>query len=128
MHPESTLQLGAVINMIIEAGCAAGVVLNPATSLTAVEHVLPSCSLAVVMLVNPGYGGWRCSCCSVLQCVAVCCSLLQSVVMLVNPGYGGWRCGCCSVLPCVAVCCSVLQCAAVSCSVLQCAAVCCSVL
>mmetsp|Transcript_42931 Transcript_42931/g.63184 ORF Transcript_42931/g.63184 Transcript_42931/m.63184 type:complete len:111 (-) Transcript_42931:89-421(-) len=43
--------------MIIEAGCAAGVVLNPATSLTAVEHVLPSCSLAVVMLVNPGYGG-----------------------------------------------------------------------
>jgi len=37
----------------------------------------------------------------VLQCVAVCCSVL-----------------CCSVLQCVAVCCSVLQCVAVCCSVL----------
>jgi len=43
-------------------------------------------------------------CCSVLQCVAVCCSVL-----------------CCSVLQCVVVCCSVL-----CCSVLQCAVVCCS--
>ena len=40
-----------------------------------------------------------------LQCVAVCYSVLQ----------------------CVAVCCSVLQCVAVCCSVLQCVAVCCSV-
>ena len=55
-----------------------------------------------------------------LQCVAVCCSLLQFVAV------------CCSVLQCVAVCCSVLQCIAVCCSVLQCVlqcvAVCCSVL
>jgi len=49
----------------------------------------------------------------VLQCGAVCCSVLQydlapnlSIV-------------CCSVLQCVAVCCSVLQCVAVCCSVLQ---------
>jgi len=41
--------------------------------------------------------------CSVLQCVAACCSG-------------------CSVLQCVAVCCSVLQCVAVCCSVLQCIA------
>ena len=40
------------------------------------------------------------------------------------------QCGalCCSVLQCVAVCCSVLQCVAVCYSVLQCVAVCCSVL
>ena len=38
-------------------------------------------------------------CCSVLQCVAVCCSVFQRVVS--------------SVLQCVAVCCSVLQCVAV---------------
>jgi len=64
---------------------------------------------------------------SVLQCVAVCCSVLQCVAM------------CCSVLRCVAVCCST--CVAVCCStcvtvyallylccsVLQCAAACCSV-
>ena len=65
----------------------------------------------------------------ILQCVAVCCSVLQCVAV------------CCSVLQCgavwycntrlisrIAVCCSVLQCVAVCCSVLQCVAVCCSVL
>jgi len=58
-------------------------------------------------------------CCSVLQCVAVCCSVcsvLQCVAV------------CCSVLQCAAVCCSVLQCVAVYCSVLQCVAMCCSML
>ena len=54
----------------------------------------------------------------VLQCVAVCCSVLS------------WKCVtvCCSVSQCVAVCCSVLQCVVVCCSVLQCGAVRCSVL
>ena len=64
-----------------------------------------------------------CLCCSVLQCVAVCCSVLQVVGAL------SWDAVvCCSVLQC-AVCCSVLSsrfnrelC------VLQCVAVCCSVL
>jgi len=53
---------------------------------------------------------------SLVQCVAVCCSVLQCVAV------------CCSVLKCIAVCCSALQCVAVCCSVLQCVAVCCSVL
>jgi len=71
-------------------------------------------------------------CCSVLQCVAVCCSALQM-------RYQGLPCIllgqfarqlyvlrlCCSVLQCAAVCCGVLQCVAVRCSVLQCVAVCC---
>ena len=51
-----------------------------------------------------------------LQCAAVCCSVLQCVAV------------CCSVLQSVAVCCSVLQSAAACCSVLQCVhfiAVCC---
>jgi len=49
----------------------------------------------------------------VLQCVAVCRSVLQMLLYVVL---------CCSVLQCVAVCCSVLQCVAVCCSVLQCVA------
>ena len=53
------------------------------------------------------------ACCSVLPCVAVCCSVLN----LQNS----------QQLDCVAVCCSALQCVAVCCSVLQCVAVCCSV-
>jgi len=45
-------------------------------------------------------------CCSVLQCVAVCCSV-RSVEMISRTLYK------CIVLQCVAVCCSVLQCVAV---------------
>jgi len=51
----------------------------------------------------------------VLQCVAVCCSVLQRVAVRCSNGYTV----CCSVLQCVAVCCSVLQYVAVCCSVLQ---------
>jgi len=73
------------------------------------------------------------SSCSVLQCVAVCCS-----VLLVNPsvhiakfkGNFGDRyvAVCCSMLQCDAACCSVLQCVAMCCTVLQCVALCCTVL
>ena len=52
VHPESTLQLGAVISKIDAAGVAPGVVLNPATSVGSVEHVLDQCKVAVVMLVS----------------------------------------------------------------------------
>jgi ribulose-phosphate 3-epimerase len=52
VHPESTLQLGAVINKISDGGAAPGVVLNPGTSVATVEHVLDQCKVAVVMLVS----------------------------------------------------------------------------
>ena len=59
--------------------------------------------------------------CSVLQCVAVHCSVLQCV--LTAPFFGATpKLEYCSVLQDVAVCCSVLQCIAVYCSVLQCVA------
>jgi len=69
-----------------------------------------------------------------LQCVAVCCSVLQCVAVryLLSSGWVGYVfIHCKSVLQCVecvAECCSVLQCVALCCSVLQCVAVCCSVL
>jgi len=62
----------------------------------------------------------KCGAVYVMQCVAVCCSVLQCALQCVAV--------CCNVLQCVAVCCSVLQCVAVCCSVRQCVAVCCSVL
>ena len=80
-------------------------------------------------------------CCSVLPCVAVCCSVLLSNKFVV--GYGSIVSYsssispslfivdihvCCSVLQCVAVCCSVLQYVAVCCSVLHCVALCCTML
>ena len=55
----------------------------------------------------------------VLQCLTVCCSVLQRVLFRVVLLY--CRCVvCCVVLQCVAACCSVLQCVAACCSVLQC--------
>ena len=61
-----------------------------------------------------------------LQCVAVCCSVLQCSMLQ-------YVAVCCSVeqlavLQCVAVCCSVLQCVAAFCSVLQYVPLHCSVL
>ena len=51
-----------------------------------------------------------------LQCAAVCCSVLQRVaVYVLKMRIIGHR-----VMQCVAVCCSVLQCVAVCCSVIQC--------
>jgi pentose-5-phosphate-3-epimerase len=52
VHPESTLQLAAVLQKISDAGLAAGVVLNPATSVSTVEPVMHQCQVAVVMLVR----------------------------------------------------------------------------
>jgi len=69
---------------------------------------------------------------SVLQRVAVCCSMLQCVELVIHDDthYAFYIAFCvsCSMLQCVAVCCSVLQCVAVCCSALQCVAVRCSAL
>jgi len=74
-------------------------------------------------------------CCSVLQCVAVCCSASLSSYSQspeepshnaserASGSHGSSVTMCCSVLQCVAVCCSVLQNVAMYCSVLQCVAV-----
>ena len=57
VHPESTNHLPAVINNIVDSGCAAGVVLNPSTPVSVLEPVMSDISVVVVMLVNPGFGG-----------------------------------------------------------------------
>jgi len=63
---------------------------------------------------------------SVLQCVAVCCSVVQCDNSVEQRGAAVW---CCSVVQYGAVwCCSMmLQCVAIWCSVVQCVAICCSV-
>jgi len=53
-------------------------------------------------------------CCSVLQCVAVCCSVILDDA---SAGYSEQN-PCCSVLQCVAMCGSVLQCVTLCCSVI----------
>jgi len=72
-------------------------------------------------------------CCSVLQCVAVSCSVLQRVSQRHSRETHPVCCSvlqcvvvCYRVLPCVIVCCSLLHCVALCCSVLQCAVLCCN--
>ncbi|NJL45320.1 MAG: ribulose-phosphate 3-epimerase [Leptolyngbyaceae cyanobacterium SM2_3_12] len=49
--------LHRTLGQIKELGKQAGVVLNPSTPLTLIEHVLDLCDLVLIMSVNPGFGG-----------------------------------------------------------------------
>jgi ribulose-phosphate 3-epimerase len=55
----ATIHLHRTLSQIRELGKTAGVVLNPATPLTAIEHVLDLCDIVLVMTVNPGFGGQK---------------------------------------------------------------------
>ncbi|MBD2846153.1 ribulose-phosphate 3-epimerase [Paenibacillus sp. IB182496] len=57
VHAEACVHLHRVLHMIREQGLPAGVALNPATPLAAVEHVLDDVDLILIMTVNPGFGG-----------------------------------------------------------------------
>ncbi len=56
-HPEASEHVDRTIGLIHECGCKAGLVLNPATPLDWLDHVLYKLDLVLVMSVNPGFGG-----------------------------------------------------------------------
>ena len=56
-HPEASEHVDRTIALIKEQGCKAGLVFNPATPLTHLEHVIDQLDLILVMSVNPGFGG-----------------------------------------------------------------------
>ena len=56
-EPSSTIHLHRQLARIRDAGCKAGVALNPATPLSALDYVLHLCDVVIVMTVNPGFGG-----------------------------------------------------------------------
>ncbi|MGP8026899.1 MAG: ribulose-phosphate 3-epimerase, partial [Acidocella sp.] len=57
VHPESGPHLHRTLQLIRSLGKKAGVVLNPATPVQAVENVLDLTDIIMVMTVNPGFGG-----------------------------------------------------------------------
>lgn len=59
VHAESTRHLDHTIRLIKNAGGRAGVALNPATSLSALDHVLPDIELVMLMAINPGILGHK---------------------------------------------------------------------
>ena len=58
-EPSATIHLHRTLSQIRELGKTAGVVLNPATPLSWIEHVLDLCDIVLVMTVNPGFGGQK---------------------------------------------------------------------
>jgi ribulose-phosphate 3-epimerase len=57
VHAEATRHLDRLLNQIKELGCKAGVAINPATPLEAITEVLDLADMALIMSVNPGFGG-----------------------------------------------------------------------
>ena len=56
-HPEASRHVHRTIGLIRELGCKAGLVFNPATPLTWLEHVIHELDMVLIMSVNPGFGG-----------------------------------------------------------------------
>lgn len=59
VHAEACTHLDRTIEAIKEKGLIAGVALNPATPLSAIEYVLPKVDMVLIMTVNPGFGGQK---------------------------------------------------------------------
>jgi len=56
-HPEASLHVDRSLQLINDHGLLSGVVLNPATPLTVLDHVLDKIDIVLLMSVNPGFGG-----------------------------------------------------------------------
>lgn len=59
VHAEATTHLHRTIQEIHDAGMKAGVTLNPATPISAIEDVICDVDMVLLMSVNPGFGGQK---------------------------------------------------------------------
>jgi ribulose-phosphate 3-epimerase len=56
-HPEASEHVDRTLSLIRDQGCRAGLVFNPATPLSWLDHVMDKVDLILIMSVNPGFGG-----------------------------------------------------------------------
>jgi len=56
-HPEASEHVDRTLQLIHDQGCKAGLVFNPATPLSCLDHVLDKIDMILLMSVNPGFGG-----------------------------------------------------------------------
>lgn len=56
-HPEASEHIDRSLRMIRESGLKCGLVLNPATPLSVLDHVMELIDIVLLMSVNPGFGG-----------------------------------------------------------------------
>jgi ribulose-phosphate 3-epimerase len=58
-HPEASRHVDRTLQLIRDQGCKAGVVLNPATPLDWLDHIMDRLDIILLMSVNPGFGGQK---------------------------------------------------------------------
>lgn len=58
-HPEASQHIDRSLQLVRDLGCKAGLVLNPATGLDAIDWVLDRMDMLLLMSVNPGFGGQK---------------------------------------------------------------------
>ena len=58
-HPEASRHIDRSLALIRDEGCKAGLVFNPATPLSVLEHVIDKIDMVLIMSVNPGFGGQK---------------------------------------------------------------------
>jgi ribulose-phosphate 3-epimerase len=58
-HPEASRHVDRTLQLIRDHGCKAGIVLNPATPLAWMDHVMDRLDIVLLMSVNPGFGGQK---------------------------------------------------------------------
>lgn len=58
-HPEASRHVDRSLQLIRDAGCKAGLVLNPATPTGWLDHVMDKLDVVLLMSVNPGFGGQK---------------------------------------------------------------------
>ncbi|MGB5621074.1 MAG: ribulose-phosphate 3-epimerase [Gammaproteobacteria bacterium] len=56
-HPEASDHVDRSLQLIRDSGCQAGLVFNPATPLSWLQHVMDKIDMVLIMSVNPGFGG-----------------------------------------------------------------------
>ena len=56
-HPEASEHIDRSLQLIRDGGCKAGLVFNPATSLSYLDYVMDKIDMVLLMSVNPGFGG-----------------------------------------------------------------------
>ena len=58
-HPEASEHVDRSLGLIRESGCKSGLVFNPATPLSWLDHVIDKVDMVLLMSVNPGFGGQK---------------------------------------------------------------------
>lgn len=58
-HPEASEHIDRSLSLVREQGCKSGLVFNPATPLSYLDHVMDKIDMILLMSVNPGFGGQK---------------------------------------------------------------------